>query len=86
LSKENNGKKMDIEKKRFQRIFPNLAREMENGECGTKINSVRSDSNTAEKAASKRFTRYKPDVIDFLRRCDKRVQAEEIISYLEKRG
>ncbi len=66
-------------------MFPKLAQEMENGEGGTKINSVRSDPSTGEKAASKRFTGYTPDVIDFLRRCDKERQAEEIICYLESR-
>jgi len=77
---------MDVEKKRFRRMFPNLAQEMESGECGTKINSVRSDSTTGEKAVSKRLTDYTPDVIDFLRRCDKAEQAKEIIGYLEERG
>ena len=77
---------VDVEKKRFRRMFPNLAQEVENGDCGTKINSVRSDPITGEKAVSKRFTGYMPDVIDFLRRCNKGEQAEEIICYLEKRG
>lgn len=87
LIKKNNGAMMDIDKKRFQRMFPNLAQEMENGECGkTTINSIRSDPATAEKAVATRFTGYIPDAIDFLRRCDKQEQAEEIISYLEKRG
>lgn len=76
---------MDVEKKRFRRMFPNLAQEMESGNCRTKINSVRSDPTTGEKAVSRRFTEYTPDVIDFLRRCNKVEQAEEIIGYLEKR-
>jgi hypothetical protein len=77
---------MDIDKKRFQRTFPNLAQEMESGEYGkTTINSVRSDSATGEKAVAKRFTGYIPDAVDYLRRCNKREQAEEIIGYLEKR-
>jgi hypothetical protein len=76
---------MHLEKKKFRKMFPNLAKEMENGECRTKINSVRSDSNVGEKAFSKRFADYNPDVIDFLRRCDKAEQAEDIICYLEER-
>jgi hypothetical protein len=76
---------MDVEKKRFRRIFPHLAQELESGNCETKISSVRSDPTTGEKAVSRRFTGYTPDVIDFLRRCDKVEQAEEIIGYLEKR-
>jgi hypothetical protein len=77
---------MDIEKKWFKKVFPKLAGEMERGECGTPINSVRTETETGEMAAAKRFMGYIPDAIDFLRRCDKREQAEEIICYLEKRG
>ena len=76
---------MHFEKKKFRKMFPNLGKEMENGECKTKINSVRSDSNIAEKAFSKKFAGFTPDVIDFLRRCDKAEQAEEIICYLEEK-
>jgi hypothetical protein len=77
---------MDIEEKRFRKMFPKLAQEIESGKCGkTTINSVRSDPSSAEKAVAKRFTGYMPDAIDFLRRCDKREQAAEIISYLERR-
>ena len=77
--------KMDLEKEKFRKMFPKLADEMDKRTCLTKINSVRSDPNSAEKAVSNRFSGYSPDVIDFLRRCDKTEQAEEIICYLEKR-
>lgn len=77
---------MDVEKKRFRRMFPHLAQEMESGNYRTKINSVRSNPITGEKAVSRRFREYTPDVIDFLRRCNKVEQAEEIIGYLEKRN
>ena len=76
---------MDVEKKRFRRMFPNLAEELEKGDCGTKINSVRSNPTTGEKAVSRKFIDYNPDVIDFLRRCDKPEQAEEIIDYMENK-
>ena len=76
---------MDIKKEKLRKMFPNLAQEMSNGNCETEIAAIRFDSTTAEKAVSKRFTDYSPDVIDFLRRCDKAKQAEEIICYLEKR-
>jgi hypothetical protein len=33
-----------------------------------------------------KFRNYNPTVIDFLRRCDNAEQAEEIISYLQKKG
>lgn len=76
---------MDHEKEKFRKMFPNLAQEISSGNCKTKINSVRSNVTTAEKAVSKKFTEYNPDVIDFLRRCNKAEQATEIICYLEKR-
>lgn len=66
-------------------MFPNIAKEMASRNCVTKIDSVRSDVAHAERAVSKKFTNYSPDVIDFLRRCDKAEQAEEIICYLENR-
>jgi hypothetical protein len=77
---------MDIKKEKFQKMFPNLAEEMENGTCKTEINSVRTDTIRGEKTATKRFNHYMPDVIDFIRRCDRMEQAEEIICYLEKRN
>jgi hypothetical protein len=77
---------MDIDKEQFKKMFPNLAREMENSEHKMQINSFRSDTKAGEKAVSKRFVHYEPDVIDFLRRCDTEEQAEEIIAFMEKRG
>jgi hypothetical protein len=76
---------MEIEKKRFQTMFPNLSREMEQEPQGVGISSVRSDVPTGEKASAKTFAGYVPDVIDFIRRCDNEQQAVEIIDYLEKR-
>lgn len=77
---------MDLDKKRFRRMFPHLARELEVREHGVGITSVRSNVQTGEEAASRKFAGYTPDVIDFLRRCDDERQAEEIIGYLERRG
>ncbi|MBC7130119.1 DUF2095 family protein, partial [Candidatus Bathyarchaeota archaeon] len=48
--------------------------------------SVRSDIEAGEKAVSKNFVHYEPDVVDFIRRCETKEQAEEIIDYLERRG
>jgi hypothetical protein len=76
---------MDIKKEKLQKMFPNLTQEIESGNCKTKISSVRSDVTTGEKAVAKKFVGYTPDVIDFLRRCDKTEQAEEIIDYMEKK-
>jgi hypothetical protein len=77
---------MEFDKKTFRKMFPNLANELETDEDKVGVNSVRTDNQTAEKAASQRFINYIPDVIDFIRRCDTEEQAEEIIAYLEKRG
>ena len=77
---------MEIDKEQFKIMFPNLAKEMINEEDQkVTITAVRSDIETGEKAASKMFRGYNPDVIDFLRRCDNDEQANEIIDYLERR-
>ena len=78
--------KMAIDKKKFRKMFPHLTQELEAEDCRLTITSVRSDLQTGEKAASRKFADYTPDVIDFLRRCDTERQAEEIICYLEGRG
>lgn len=77
---------MDIDKERFRKMFPQLAKELEAKERRMAITSVRSDLQTGEEAASRKFVGYMPDIIDFLRRCDNEQQAEEIIDYLERRG
>jgi hypothetical protein len=76
---------LEFDKETFKRLFPNLAREMESGENKVAVNSVRTDTKSAERAASRCFVHYDPDVIDFLRRCDTPEQAEEIIAYMERR-
>ena len=77
---------MELDKKSFIKMFPNLAKEMEFDENKVDIGSVRTDMEKGEEAASQRFVHYLPDAIDFIRRCDNEEQAEEIITYLEKRG
>ena len=44
------------------------------------------DKSIGEKSSYESFKGYTPDIIDFIRRCDREEQAEEIINYLEKRG
>lgn len=77
---------MEFDKETFKKLFPNLAKELESKENKVSVNSVRTDMHTEERAMSKRFVNYMPDVIDFIRRCDTEEQAEEIIAYMEKRG
>jgi hypothetical protein len=77
---------MAFDKESFKRMFPNLAKEMECDENKVGIDSVRTETHAGEKAASNRFVHYMPDVIDFVRRCETAEQAEQIITYMEKRG
>lgn len=77
---------MELEKERFKRMFPNLAKEMESSVHKTAINSVRTDVHAGEEASAKNFAHYMPDIIDFIRRCETEEQAKEIIVYMEKRG
>jgi len=77
---------LGFDKEAFKKMFPNLAKELESDENKVSVNSVRTDVQTGEGAASERFVHYMPDVIDFIRRCDTEEQAEEIIAYMEKRG
>jgi hypothetical protein len=78
--------KMKINKKTLEKFFPHLAREIEIRDQGVNITSVRSETKRGEEASSRKFAGYKPDVIDFIRRCDNKKQAEEILEYLENRG
>ncbi len=77
---------MEFEKKRFKKMFPNLAEEIKTDENRVRISSVRSDVGVGERASVKRFDNYIPDAVDYIRRCDNEKQAEEIIEYLEKRN
>ncbi len=77
---------VQLDKKSLKKMFPNLAEELETDENNVAVNSVRSDSERAEEAVAERYVHYNPDVIDFLRRCDTKKQAEEIIEYMTKKG
>ncbi len=79
---------MDLDKEQVKRLFPNLSRELKTNKQKVVIDSLRTDKDAAEKAAQaqKNLANYDPDIIDFLRRCDDRKQAEEIIAYMENRG
>ena len=77
---------VEFDKETFKKLFPNLAKELDSNEHKVAINSVRTDIKTGENASTERFAHYMPDVIDFIRRCDTKEQAKEIIDYMEKRG
>ena len=77
---------MGFDKETMRKMFPSLTKELEDDENKVAINSVRTDAPSGEKASSRAFAHYNPDVIDFIRRCDTEKQAEEILAYMEKRG
>jgi len=85
----------------MKKMFPNLIKELEAGENKVSIDAVRADAikaemtvddpeeimlSEAEHALPDKFRHYNPTAVDFIRRCDTAVQADEIISYLQKRG
>jgi hypothetical protein len=92
---------VEIDKKSMKKMFPNLIKELEGGESKVRIDSVRADPVKAEEtvvdaeevmvaeaeaALPDKFRHYNPTCVDFIRRCDTPAQAEEIVSYLLKRG
>ena len=92
---------MEIDKKSMKKMFPHLIKELEGEENKVKIDAVRTDHLKAEEAAvdpdaalvaqaeaalPDKFRHFNPTVVDFIRRCDTIAQAEEIISYMQKRG
>jgi hypothetical protein len=78
---------VDLDKESLKKIFPNLAKELQTNGNKVQVNSVRTSQENGEKAVTTRsFDQYMPDVIDFIRRCDTKEQAEEIIDYTEKMG
>ena len=92
---------MEIDKKSMKKMFPNLIKELENGENKVPIDGVCSDAakaeetvddfeetmlSEAENALPDKFRHYNPTVVDFIRRCDTEAQAEEIVAYMQKRS
>ena len=93
---------MAIDKESLKKMFPNLYKELEQGEVKISIDSVRRNPQEAEtettKAAEKevepkaakttpdKLRHFNPTAVDFIRRCDTEAQAEEIIAYLQKKG
>jgi len=77
---------MEINRERFKKLFPYLAEEVFEGTSRVRIDASRVDPVDGERAAMRRFAGYNPTVIDFIRRCDTAEQAEEIISFVERRG
>ena len=88
---------MAVDKKSLKKMFPHLYEELETGEAKVPINAVRKNPEAIENAESEeeefeptvpldKLRHFNPSAVDFIRRCDTVVQAEEIITYLEKKG
>jgi hypothetical protein len=77
-----------MEKKDFKRLFPNLTDEMDSGASKVALNKVNEPTPSTEPSykEDRKYAGYQPGVIDFIRRCKKPQEAEEIITYLEKRS
>jgi len=71
---------VEFDPEKFRKLFPHLAEEL-GGKGTIRISGVRTEREEAEKAAG-----FQPSAVDFLRRCDTAEEAEEILSFLEKRG
>ncbi len=93
---------MAEDKNEIKKMFPHLMRELEGSENKIGIDGVRADAESAEEVDTDaeevmiaqaeaampedKFRHYTPTVVDFVRRCDTKEQAEEIVAYLQKRG
>ena len=88
---------MAIDKKSMKKMFPNLYKELEEGDCKVPIDALRKNAQEAEAERNDqkefepsvkpdKLRHFNPCVIDFIRRCDTEAQAKEIIAYLEKKG
>ena len=88
---------MAIDKKSLKKMFPNLYNELETGEAKVPIDAVRKNPEAIENAECEedefeptvpldKLRHFNPTAVDFIRRCDTDMQAEEIIAYLERKG
>jgi hypothetical protein len=88
---------MAIDKKSLKKMFPNLYNELETGEAKVPIDAVRKNPDGIENGECEeeifeptvpldKLRHFNPAAVDFIRRCDTEKQAEEIISYLERKG
>jgi len=77
---------MEIDRKTFKKLFPNLYREMMMKKMSISIDAVRVDQDRAEEEARRPRAPTMPTAIDYLRRCEDDDEAMKVIEYLEKRG
>jgi len=77
-----------MEKKELKKLFPHIVDEIETGTSKVDMNRVNESALSTEPGyrEDKKYTGFQPGAIDFIRRCRTSKQAEEIITYLEKKG
>ncbi len=88
---ELDGLKISYDKEEFNKEFPHLIKEISTRKKSIKINSV--DKNVEQRNEEKNRELnnlypnelYNPGMIDFLRRCTKNEEANEILDYLMER-
>ncbi|MCS7126617.1 MAG: DUF2095 domain-containing protein [Aigarchaeota archaeon] len=78
---------MEIDRRPFKKLFPNLYREIVEKKMTAQIDGVRTSIEEGEAVAEKsRLEPSMPTPIDYLRRCEDDREALEVIDYLEKRN
>jgi hypothetical protein len=77
-----------MEKKDFKRLFPHIAEEVESGASKVDLTKLNEQPQSAEPSykEDRKYAGFQPSAVDFIRRCRKPKEAEEIINYLEKKG
>ena len=75
---------MEFESKKFKRMFPHLAEELD--QQSMTLNSIfsKDEGQERETRLTEILRGYNPEVLDFLRRCNTLEEANEIIDYMEK--
>jgi hypothetical protein len=69
-----------MEKEEFKKKYPKLAEELELG-----VGKSELQFEVAKPKPERKYSRYDPGVIDFIRRCTNEMQALEIIEYMKNR-
>jgi hypothetical protein len=77
-----------MEKKDFKRLFPHIADEIETGTSKVDLNKATESPPSTEPGykEDRKYAGFLPGAVDFIRRCKKVQEAEEIIGFLEKKG
>ena len=77
-----------MEKKELKKLFPHLVDEMDKGVSKVDLNKVNEPAPSTEPGykEDRKYAGFTPGAVDYIRRCKAPPQAEEIITFLEKKG